>query len=100
VDNEIETQTMDLQVEEVINESTNMPKGNVCHYYIKISGQCETDDTEMDDNKVRLNWVPNWLTNLGSGMQISNKLLLGLATLILKFNQIRSTNLQIGVQNL
>jgi len=46
---------MDLQVEKVINENTNMPKGNVCHYYIEISGQCETNDTKMDDDRVRLN---------------------------------------------
>jgi hypothetical protein len=71
---------MDLQVEKVINENTNMPEGNVCHYHIEISGQCETNDTKMDDSRIRLNWVPHRSINLGSGMRISNQLLLGLAT--------------------
>jgi hypothetical protein len=56
-----------------------MLEGNVCHYYIEISGRCKIDDIEMDDGKVRLNYVPNRSTNLGFGMQISNQLLLGLA---------------------
>jgi hypothetical protein len=66
VDSEPQTQTMDLQVEKVINENTNTLKGDVCHYYVDIDSQCETDDTEMDNNRVQLNWVFDWLTNLGS----------------------------------
>jgi hypothetical protein len=32
VDNELETQTLDLQVEKVLNEKTNTLEGYVCHY--------------------------------------------------------------------
>ncbi len=55
MNSELETQIMDLQVEEVINENINMPEGNVYHYYIEISGQCKINDIEMDDGKVWLN---------------------------------------------
>jgi hypothetical protein len=47
VDNELETQTMDLQVEKVLNENINTLKGN-----IDIDDQCETIDIEMDNDKV------------------------------------------------
>jgi hypothetical protein len=66
VDNEPKTQTMDLQIEEVINENINMLKGDVNCYYVDINGQCKIDDTEMDDDKVRSNWVLDWSINLGS----------------------------------
>jgi hypothetical protein len=57
VDSEPKTQTMDLQVKEVINENTNTLEGDVCHCYVDIDGQCEIDDIEMDNDKVRSNWV-------------------------------------------
>jgi len=47
LDNELETQTLDLQVEKVLNENINTLKGNV-----DIDVQCETIDIEMDDDKV------------------------------------------------
>jgi hypothetical protein len=66
VDSELETQTLDLQVEKVINENTNTLEGDVCHYYININDQCKIDDIEMDVDKVWSNWVFDRLTNLGS----------------------------------
>jgi hypothetical protein len=43
-----------------------MLKGDVCHYYVDIDGQCKIDDTKMDDDKVWSNWVFDWSINLGS----------------------------------
>jgi hypothetical protein len=66
VDSEPKTQTMDLQVEKVINENTNTLEGDVCHYYVDIDNQCEINHTEMDIDRVWLNWVFDWLIDLGS----------------------------------
>jgi hypothetical protein len=36
VDNEPKTQLVDLQVEKVLNENLNSPKGNIHQYYLDI----------------------------------------------------------------
>ncbi len=41
-----------MQIEKFINENTNTLEGDVFHYYVDIDGQCETNDIEMDNNKV------------------------------------------------
>ncbi len=66
MDSEPKTQTMDLQVEEVINENINTLEGDVCYYYVDIDGQCKIDHNEMDDDKVQLNLALDWLIDLGS----------------------------------
>jgi hypothetical protein len=44
VDSEPKTQLVDSQVEEVLNENLNSPKGNIHQYYMDIDRQCEDDD--------------------------------------------------------
>jgi hypothetical protein len=52
---------MDMQVEKFINENTNTLEGDVFH----IDGQCETNDIEIDNNKVQLNWILDRLIDFG-----------------------------------
>ncbi len=88
VDTEFETQTMDLQVEKVLNDNTNMLEGNV-----KIDDQCETIDLQMDDDKVQSNGVPNWSTNLGYGNANIKLIIVGSMNMNIKFNQTWLLNL-------
>jgi hypothetical protein len=82
VDNELETQTMDLQVEKVLNENINTLEGNV-----DIDDQCETINIEMDNDKVQSNGVPNWSTNLGFGNVNIKLITIGFGNMNFKFNQ-------------
>jgi hypothetical protein len=98
VESELETHTLDLQVEKVINENTNTLEGDVCHDYIDIDDQCKIDDIEMDDNKVWSNWVLNQLIDLGSENVNIESIIIESGIMNPKFNQIGSIDLQIGVQ--
>jgi hypothetical protein len=82
VDIELETQTVDLQVEKIINENINTLKGNV-----NIDDQCETIDIKTNNDKVQSNGVPNWSTNLGSGNVNIKLITIGFGNMNLKFNQ-------------
>jgi hypothetical protein len=73
---------MDLQVDEVLNENINTVKKDV-----NIDNQCKTNDTEMDDDKVQLNGVLDWSTNLGSGNVNIESITIGSRSMNPKFNQ-------------
>jgi hypothetical protein len=49
VNSEPKTQLVDLQVEEVLNENLNLPKGNIHQYYMDINKQCEDDDFQLNN---------------------------------------------------
>jgi hypothetical protein len=49
VDGEPKTQLVDLQVEDVLNENLNSPKGNIHQYYMDIDRQCEDDDFQLNN---------------------------------------------------
>ncbi len=86
VDSELQTWTMDLQVEEVINENTNTLEGDVCHYYVNIDGQCETNDIEMDDGRVWSNGIHDQLTNLRPKIANIESITIGFKRVNPKFN--------------
>ncbi len=88
MDIELETQIVDLQVEKVLNDNTNMLEGN-----IKIDDQCETIDLQMDDDKVQSNGVPNWSTNLESRNANIKLIIVGSMNMNVKFNQTWLLNL-------
>ncbi len=88
VDNEVDTQTMDLQVEKVINDNPNTVEGNV-----DIDDQCETIDLKVDDDKVQSNGVFNWSTNLGSRNANIKLITIGSMNMNIKFNQTWLINL-------
>ncbi len=52
----------------------------------------------MDDNKIRSNWVFDWLTNFGSEIVNIELITIWFDKMTLEFNQIGSIDLQIKVQ--
>jgi hypothetical protein len=72
---------VDLKVDEVLNENINMLKRDV-----NIDNQCKIDDTKMGDDKVQLNGVLDWSTNLGFGNVNIESITIGFGSMNPEFN--------------
>ncbi len=96
VDNELETQTLDFQIEKVINDNTNTLEGDVFNYYINIDDQCKIDDIEMDVNKVWSNWVFDRLIDLGFENVNIKSITIGFSIMNFEFNQIGQLTYKLG----